>query len=151
MLPVLRNNASWAPFAGVPVNRLDSFFDRVFGGDEGNTWATAWSGMPVAMWDDDEHVFIEADLPGVAERDVEITIQNGMLFIRGERRPEEGRPYLYNGRFYGRFERVITLPAAVDTENVQARLTDGVLRVALPKSPEARPKRITLTTNSNSN
>jgi len=148
MLPVLRNNASWSqwsPFAGGPVNRLDSFFDRVFG-DEGSAWGQAWTGAAVAMWEDDDHVFIEADLPGVTERDVEFSVHNGMLFIRGERKPEEGRQFLYNGRTYGRFERVITLPEAVNTDDVQARLSDGVLHVALPKSPDAKPKRIALTT-----
>jgi HSP20 family protein len=69
-----------------------------------------------------------------------------MLFIRGERKPEEGRQYLYNGRVWGQFERVITLPEAVDADNVEAELTDGILRVALPKRPEAKPKTIMLKT-----
>jgi HSP20 family protein len=69
-----------------------------------------------------------------------------MLFIRGERKPEEDRQYLYNGRAWGRFERVITLPEAVDADNVQAELSNGILRVALPKSPQAKPKKITLKT-----
>jgi HSP20 family protein len=58
-------------------------------------------------------------------------------------KPERRR---YNGRFYGRFERVITLPEAVGTDDVQARLTDGVLSITLPKSPEAKPKKIQLRT-----
>jgi HSP20 family protein len=82
----------------------------------------------------------------VADKDLDITVRNGMLFIRGERQPEEGRRYLYNGRLYGRFERVLTLPEAVNTDEVQATLRDGVLRVELLKSPEAKPKRITLKT-----
>ena len=73
-----------------------------------------------------------------------MTVHNGMLFIRGERRPEEGRRYLYNGRSFGRFERVITLPEAVKTDDVQATLKDGILSITLPKSPEAKPKKITL-------
>jgi HSP20 family protein len=144
MLPVLRDNSSWSPF-GAPLPRLDSFFDRFFG-DDGGGLTRAWTAAPVALWEDDDHVYIEADLPGVAENDVEITVHNGMLFIRGERRPEEGRRYLFNGRTYGRFERVITLPAAVNADDVQARLTNGVLALALPKSPDARPKKIALTT-----
>jgi len=146
MLPTLRSNASFVPFAGVPFNRLDAFFDRVLG-DQGAPWGQAWTGgVPVAMWQDDDHLFIEAELPGVAESDVEITVHNGMLFIRGERKPEPGRQYLYDGRAYGRFERVITLPDAVKADDVQARLANGVLQVTLPKSPEAKPRRIALTT-----
>jgi len=75
---------------------------------------------------------------------VDVTVHNGLLFIRGERKPEEGRRCLYNGRSYGRFERVITLPEAVKTDDVVAKLTAGVLCIDLPKCPEARPKKITL-------
>jgi len=146
MLPVLRNNASWSPMAAGPVNRLDTLFDRFFG-EDGGPLAQAWTGAPIAMWQDDDNVYIEAELPGVSDKDVDVTVHNGMLFIRGERKPAEGRQYLYNGRAYGRFERVITLPSAVSTDDVQARLADGLLSVALPKSPEAKPKRIALRTN----
>jgi HSP20 family protein len=146
MLPVLRNNSVVAPVAAGPINRLDSLFDRVFG-DDGGFLGQAWAGAPVAMWEDDDHISIEAELPGVAENDLDITVQNNRLFIRGERKPEEGRRYLYNGRSYGRFERVITLPEAVNTDGVQATLKDGVLCLTLPKSPEARPRKIALKTN----
>jgi len=131
-----------APGVASPFNRLDSMFDRLFDGD--GLLGRAWQGVPVALWEDEDHVSVEAELPGLTDKDVEITVHNGLLFIRGERRPEEGRNYLYKGRFYGRFERVITLPEAVNNDDVQARLTDGVLCLTLPKSPEAKPKKITL-------
>ena len=105
MLPVLRNNSALAPVATGPINRLDSFFDRVFG-DDGGLTGRAWNGTPVAMWEDDDHIVIEAELPGVADQDLDITVHNGMLFIRGERKPEQGRRYLYNGRWYGRFDHL---------------------------------------------
>jgi len=141
MLPVLRNTSAWAP--SYPVNRMDSLFDQFFG-DDGGTLGRAWAGMPVALWDDEDHFYVEAELPGVREGDVDVTVHNGMLFIRGERRPEEGRRYLYNGRSFGRFERVITLPEAVNTDDVQAVLKDGILSITLPKSPEAKPRKISL-------
>jgi len=143
MFPVHRNNLGPAPVATGPINRLGSLFDQVFGEDDGFL-AQAWSGMPVAMWEDDDHLFIEAELPGVSDQDVDITLHNGMLSIRGERKPEEDRRYLYNGRTYGRFEREITLPEAVQSDDVQATLKDGILCLTLPKSPEAKPKKITL-------
>ena len=147
MLPVLRRN--WfGSTVDEPVARLrsevDTLFDRFFGGD-GGSLAQAWAGvLPVAMWEDDDRISIEVELPGVADKDVDVTVHNGMLFIRGERRPVEGRNYLYNGRAFGRFERIITLPEAVDTENVQARLADGLLCIELTKSPEAKPKKVTV-------
>jgi len=143
MLPVLRNNASLASFGTAPANRLGAFFDRVMG-DDGGAMSQAWSWAPVAMWQDDDNVFIEAEMPGLSGDEVEVTVHNEMLYIRGERKPEEGRQYLYNGRTYGRFERAITLPEPVKTDDVRATLTDGVLQIALPKSPEAKPKRIAI-------
>jgi len=145
MLPAFRNNSTLAPVATEPVNRLDSLFDQFFGND-GGFMGQAWSGAPMAMWEDDDHIGIEAELPGVSEQDMDITVHNGMLFIRGERKPEEGRRYLYNGRACGRFERVITLPEAVDTEHVHATLKDGVLCINLTKSPEAKPRKIAIET-----
>ena len=146
MLPVLRRN--WfGSTMDEPVARLrgevDTLFDRFFGGD-GGSLTPAWAGVPVAMWEDDDRIHIEAELPGVADKDVDVTVHNGLLFIRAERRPAEGRNYLYNGRAYGRFERVITLPEAVDTEGVRARLADGLLFIELTKSPEAKPMKVTV-------
>ena len=143
MFPVLRNNSALAPVVAGPINRLDSLFDRVFG-DDGAFLGQAWSGMPLAMWQDDDHFYVEVELPGVSDGDLDITVHNGTLSIRGERKPEEGRRYVYNGRSYGRFERVITLPRAVQADDVQAALKDGILSLTLPKSPEAKPRKITL-------
>lgn len=148
MLPVLRDTTS--PLAAFePFGRIDSFFDRFFGTDGGATrpgnW-TAWSGLPVAMWEDEDRIYVEAELPGVTEKDVEVTVHNGMLSIRGERKPEADRRYLYNGRAYGRFERVIALPETVNPDAVEATLANGLLHVACAKSPESKPRRIELKT-----
>ena len=85
MFPVLRSNATSAPFVTSPINRLESLFDRVFG-DDGGFVSQAWPPLPVAIWGDDDHIYIEAEVPGVAENDVDVTVHNGMLFIRGERK-----------------------------------------------------------------
>ncbi len=143
MFPAIRSNSGLSPVATGPINRLDSLFDRVFG-DDGAFLGQAWSGMPLAMWQDDDHFYVEVELPGVSDQDVEITVHHGTLSIRGERKPAEGRRYLYNGRSYGRFERVITLPEAVRCDDVRATLKDGILSLTLPKSPEAKPRKITL-------
>lgn len=144
MVPVLRNGHPFSPAASHPFNRLDSLFDRVFG-DEGRPATQTWAGPPLAMWEDDDHIRIEAELPGVSEQDVEIVVQDGMLLIRAERKPVEGRRYLYNGRAWGRFERSIMLPEAIDAAAVRATLNDGILSLDLPKSPEAKPRKIAVT------
>ncbi len=142
ILPVSGGSTSVLAPSGGPINRLADLYGNFFGEDR--QAHRAWGGVPVAMWEDDDHITIEAEVPGMAEQDLDITVHNGLLFIRGERKPAEGRLSLYNGRSFGRFERVITLPEAVKTDDVQATLKDGILSITLPKSPEAKPKKIML-------
>jgi len=142
MLPILRNDAMFAPASTRPFNRQDSLFGRVIGDD--GAPSRAWSWAPVGVWQNDDHIFIEIDMPGMSDNDIELTVHNDRLYIRGERKPEEARQYLYNGRSYGRFERTIVLPDGVQADEVTANLTNGVLHVQLPKRPEAKPKRIAI-------
>src|SRR5512135_1536903 len=143
MLPMVRPNWLATPTSD-PFTQLrremDSVFDRFFASDGGGLTPT-WSSTPVTIWEDEDYYMIEADLPGVAESDIEVTVHNGLLYIRGERKAEEGRNCLYNGRTFGRFERVVTLPSTVAPDGVQADLNNGVLRIRLSKSPESKPKR----------
>lgn len=124
----------------VPVNRMDALFNQVFGELAQNGQANA----PLAMWADDDTFWVEAEMPGVAEGDVEITVHKDVMTIKAERKPQEGRRYLYNGRSFGTFERSIRLPEPVQVDAVNATLKDGVLTVELPKSAEAKPRKITL-------
>jgi HSP20 family protein len=127
------------------MNRLEGLFDRLFDDTVfGFSPRVEGSALPISLWQDEDHVYVEADLPGMTEQDIEATVHKGVLYIRGERKIEEGRRYLYNGRTWGRFERAITLPDEVNTAEVQAELNQGVLRLALPKSPETKPRKITL-------
>jgi HSP20 family protein len=146
MFPMIRRNA-WPASFEEPFTQLrrevDTLFDRFFGGD-GGALTQAWSALPFTIWEDEDHFYVEADLPGVAEPDVNVTVHNGLLYVQGERKAEEGRNYLFNTRSFGRFERVVSLPASVATDDVKARLTNGVLRVELTKSLESKPKKITV-------
>ena len=144
MLPAIRNTSALNLWT-TPINRLDSLFDRFFD-DSFSGFNADRAGVPVSLWQDEDDIYVEAELPGISDQDVELTVHKGMLFIRGERKSEEGRSYLYNGRTWGRFERVITLPEEVQADNVEAELAHGVLRVVLPKRPETKPKKITLKT-----
>ncbi len=145
MQPVLRTYFPVSAVNGSSLSRVDSWFDRVFGENgDGFRPAMATGSFAVAVWGDENGLYVEAELPGVADKDVEITVHDGVLNIKAERQAEEGRAYLYNSRAFGRFERSIVLPEAVDSEKVEAALTNGVLRIALPKHPAARPRKITL-------
>jgi HSP20 family protein len=140
MLPTtLRNGSLLVPAWAGATNRMDSLFGQILGDVAP---VTGRASAPVAIWQDEDHYFVEADLPGVLESDVELTFHEGVLTLRWERKAEEGRAYLYHGRPVGRFERTVTLPGPIDADRVQARLGGGVLRLDIPKSQEARPKKI---------
>lgn len=88
-----------------------------------------------------------ADLPGVKDEDVEISMTGNRLVVSGKReqeRHEEGDRYFAAECSYGSFSRAFTLPDGCDAEHVSAELKDGVLRINVPKKPEVQPRRITV-------
>lgn len=94
----------------------------------------------------DSYLF-HADMPGVKESDVEISLTGNQLTISGKReseREEDVRNYYTYERSYGSFSRSFTLPQAADAENVRAELKDGVLSLVVPKKPELQPRRISV-------
>ena len=111
---------------------------------KGGKRAYVWKPLPLSLWQDDTSIFLEAELPGVAEKDVDITVHDGVLTIKAERQDDEGRDYLHKGRAFGRFEQAISLPDLVDPEKVEASLSNGLLRIVLPKVPQAQPRKIAL-------
>lgn len=147
MLPmILHRGNSLGAELGRPTNRLDLFFDRVLGDmDRAFEGLGSTAGrVPMTLWEDDDHVYVEAEVPGVKQEDLDLTIDEGVLFLRGEHRPVEGRKVLYDGRTYGKFERAIRLPETVDPEKVEAGLTDGVLCVTFTKAPASKPRKVSI-------
>jgi HSP20 family protein len=95
----------------------------------------------------DSYIF-KADLPGVKEDDLEVSVTGNRLTISGKReaeQKEEKERYFAYERSYGTFSRSFTLPDGADTEHIQADLRNGVLNVVLPKKPEVQPKKVTVT------
>jgi HSP20 family protein len=92
----------------------------------------------------DSYVF-KADLPGIKEEDLDISLTGNRLTISGQRQEEkkdEGERHFVYERSFGSFSRSFTLPEGIDVDHVQAGLKDGVLNVVVPKKPEVQPKRI---------
>ncbi len=90
--------------------------------------------------ENDKEVTIEADLPGVEEKDLNVTLANGILTIRGERkneREEKKENYYLCERSFGSFERSVRLPDTIDESKVDARFNKGVLKITAAKRPEA--------------
>jgi HSP20 family protein len=94
----------------------------------------------------DEYV-VQADLPGVADKDLDISVTGNVIQISGRREQQsrqEGDRFYAMERSYGQFSRSFSLPEGADAEKVSAQLDAGVLTVRIPKKPEVQPKRITV-------
>jgi HSP20 family protein len=93
----------------------------------------------------EDAMVITADLPGLRAEDVEVTVEEGTLSIRGERKLEEaaeGETYHRVERLYGVFERTFTLPNSVDVEKIEARFNNGEMVLTMPKREESKPRSV---------
>jgi HSP20 family protein len=128
------------------MNRMIEHMDRLFGPigfDDVAPSAPAYP--PLNVWEDDDHLYVEAELPGLKREDIDVAVAEGdQLTIAGARKPcgPENGAWLRQECGYGRFTRTLTLPTVVDADGVEARYEAGVLTLTLPKSDAARPKRI---------
>jgi HSP20 family protein len=100
----------------------------------------------VNVWENEEMLFAEAEVPGLKLDDLEISVTGNELSIKGQRREEEqeGVTYHRRERGTGSFRGVVRLPVDVDVNKVEARLANGVLTIELPKAPSAKPRKIEL-------
>ncbi len=105
-------------------------------------------GPALDVHEDKDNLTVKAELPGMKKEDIEISLHDGSLSISGERKGEsrhEDAEICRSERFFGRFQRTVSLPTAVDSNKVKAQYKDGVLTVTLPKTEEAKPKQIDVT------
>jgi HSP20 family protein len=115
---------------------------------QGGERETAYDGSfapPVDIVELDDSLLLLADIPGIERNSIDVSVENRMLRLSGERRRNdgsEGGRMFRAEREHGRFARVFALPATVDPERITAEYQDGVLRVVLPKAVEARSRRI---------
>jgi HSP20 family protein len=131
------------------LNRWDavSVLDRLFDDVMGSTLGAATTGRTfepsIDVRANENEIVFECDVPGVKQADLEVTLENHVLTIKGARKFEsqEDRK-LVLGRAYGSFTRAFTLPEAVDEANLAASLTDGVLTIRIPRQPKAKPRKI---------
>lgn len=144
---VTPSNAAWDPFRVVrDVFRWDPFreIEAALGGEYRNlgTFAPTFD-----VKETKEAYIFRADLPGVKDEDLDISLTGSRLTISGHREQEareQGETYYASERSYGAFSRAFTLPDGTDAENVSAELKNGVLLVNVPKKPEVQAKRIAI-------
>ena len=118
--------------------------DDVMNGSFG-TATSAKSFVPqVDVRSNDDRVLFYFDVPGVKKEDIEITLERGVLTVKGARKFEAGnaKEQLLLGRAYGTFNRSFSLPDHMDEEKLTAKLTDGVLAIEIPRQQKAKPRRI---------
>lgn len=136
----------WDPFRGMgemqnEINRLfENFGSRpaMAGGER--TWLPT-----VDVHETKDDIVLSFDIPGVSEKDVQLTITGDLLTLKGERRfDRESNENTYHRveRLYGKFERSVQLPMTVQTDKVKATYRDGVLEVKLAKADEVKPRQI---------
>jgi len=140
----------WDPFVGGTLNRLhnemNQLFDR-FGMANDNGRGREYAYPAANVWEDNENVYAEAELPGMKQDDLEVYVSEGnQLTLRGERKPcaQQKGVWHRQERGFGKFGRVITLPAVIDADKVEAHFEQGVLFLTMPKSPAAKPRKITV-------
>jgi HSP20 family protein len=136
---------AWSPFGDLA--RIEREMEELVGrfpqwpwGERGRGWAPA-----IDMIDEKDEVVLRADLPGLDDKDIEVTVQDGAVTIRGERKEEKEEKkehYYYSERSYGAFARTLMLPAGVEADKVKATFSKGVLEVHLPKAKEAKGRKI---------
>jgi HSP20 family protein len=139
----------WRELDDLFTNRLNRLVDE---GWSGISQAPAGDWVPAVNVDETkDELLLTAELPGMSEENVEIELENNILTIKGEKmeetREDEARSHLYERR-YGSFFRSFTLPRTVHAEGIEATFRNGVLRVHMPKVPEAKGRKISVKTES---
>ena len=137
----------WDPFRELSVMRdqMDRLMSPLFrGGAPGREfWAP-----DLDVSETEEEILVKADLPGIDEKDLSISLSGTNLLIKGEKKEEKeekGKHFHRIERSFGSFQRTVALPVAVDSSRVRAEYNKGVLEVHLPKKPEAKPQQIPVT------
>jgi len=143
----------WDPFREVVAlqNRMNSLFGNL--NNETESPLTTGSFVPaVDVYEDEKKVVLKLEVPGIEEKDLDVRVENHTLTVKGERKfekEEKEENFHRIERRYGSFYRAFTLPSTVDTENVDAKYENGVLKLELKKKPEAQPKQIKVNVGNN--
>jgi len=140
----------WDPFEDLRSmqHEMDRLFDRFLGGDMPGERTTLW--MPsVESYTKEGKLVFKAELPGVDPKDLDVSISDRELVIKGERKAEKGTKeenYVYREISYGSFERRFVLPEGVKTDELKAKFSNGILEVTLPAPAVVKARKIEIET-----
>jgi HSP20 family protein len=144
----MANLTRWDPFSELNEMRsmMDRMLERAFTVPEAG-WQPTWD-LPLDMIENNDEYVVKASIPGVNPDDLDITINDRSLTIKGQSKGEdeniEDQHYHLRERWFGSFTRSITLPNRIKSENIQASCENGILTLHLPKTEEVKPKRISV-------
>jgi HSP20 family protein len=137
--------SNWQSFDRLSSLRseLDRLFDLSWSGRDSGLFS-GWS-PSLDVFDEKDHFVVNAELPGMKKEEINLSFQDGVLSLSGERKQtsenKDGETFR-SERYFGKFQRSVTLPASVDSSKISASYKDGILTVTLPKSEAAKPKQI---------
>lgn len=140
--PTLSNWTSFDRLASLR-DEMDRLFDFTFPSRDTGLFS-GWS-PALDLYDNKDAFVVSVELPGMKKEEIDLSLQEGVLTISGERRHEkenkEGQTFR-SERYFGKFQRSVNLPTMVDANKVKASYKDGILTVHLPKAEEAKPRQI---------
>ncbi len=148
-MPGITRRSDFPPYTPVAeVNGMEQLFRRMFNDPLGGGGGMMWS-PSVEVADTTDAMVLTAELPGMSEEDLSLTIENNVLTISGEKKTERevggsDERFLISERFYGSFQRAFTLPTTVDAEKVEAEFDRGILTITLPKTPQSKGRVISV-------
>lgn len=114
--------------------------------DSGDEWMSDFEGqLNIDMYQTKDNVIIKSTIAGVRPEDIDITVANDMVTIKGARKKEENisqDDYFYQECYWGNFSRSVIIPVDIDSEEIEADLKDGILTVIIPKAAKAKTKKV---------
>ena len=140
-------STNWPTFGRLSNLRdeIDRLFEEPLAAfTRGSQLLSGWT-PALDVYEEKDNVIVRVEVPGMKKEDIQLSLHDGSLSISGERKSEETfkNAEVYRAeRFFGRFQRTVTLPTPVAADKVKAQYKDGILKVTLPKTEEAKPKHI---------
>ena len=142
--PLEDSLSSWRPFLTDDVDNFAEWFFPNTAGTDG------FSSPNIDLYDDKEDLVVRAEIPGANEKDIDVSLEDGILSIKGERKleNEDNKDSYYRiERSYGSFSRSFKRPVEVKTGDARARYKNGILEIRIPKEEKAKPKKIEINVN----
>lgn len=141
---IIEEQVTEVPIAAAPTSAKPVATST--GNGNGEEWMSDFEGqLNIDMYQTKDNIIIKSTIAGVKPEDIDITVANDMVTVRGARKKEENiaqDDYFYQECYWGNFSRSVIIPVDIDSENIEADLKDGILTVIIPKAAKAKTKKV---------